>query len=256
MLGDQHLARFSPSVAMSEFIYSVNISLAHRYVYVETPKAGCSTLKSLLIRAELDQDFQFMDDEHVHRRDRSPLLNPRQVGDFAEFMQQSLFKFCFVRDPYSRLLSNYLDKIANPAARRDRMFQQIARQLGIDAETGQVTFSQFVEAVAQQPVEVMDPHWRTQYYQTFQQSFRYDFTGRFETFAADLRLVCDRIGVDFDRWYRREAVHATNASARIDEFYTEELRELVYSKYRIDFEHFGYPAKWRSPSGGPPQRLA
>ncbi len=240
MFSDQDFAPFSPHVPLQEFMYGVNISLAHKYMYVETPKVGCTTIKSLLIRAELDRDFEFSDDEHVHRRFLSPLLNPRQVGEFSSFLQGNVFKFCFVRDPYSRLLSNYLDKIANPNAWRDRMALKISAQLGIAFPD--ITFAQFVDAVVRQPVEEMDTHWRTQYFQTFQETIKYDFVGRFETFKEDLRQVCSKVGIDFDKWYRREAVHATNAKDQLGEFYTSQIRELVYSKFRIDFDHFGYAA--------------
>lgn len=244
MKSDEEFVPFRAQVPLFDFLYSVNISIVHRYIYVETPKVGCSTLKSLLIRAELDDDLKFRDLYAIHDRARSPLLNPRQVGDFSNFIRKDPFKFCFVRNPYSRLLSSYLDIIANPDPRRDKIVQRLANQsrIGSGLRADTFAFSEFVEAVIQQPVELMDAHWRMQYYQTFQESFRYDFIGRFEHFADDVRLVCDKIGIDFTRWYRREAQHATDADNRLDEFYDQRLRDLVHSKFRLDFEHFGYPA--------------
>jgi Sulfotransferase family len=240
MMQDQDLVQFSQNVPVSDFVYAVNISTTHKYMYVETPKVGCTTVKSILIRAEFDRDFEFSDDEHVHRRNLSPLLNPRQVGKFADFIKGDIFKFCFVRNPYTRLLSNYLDKIANPVARREKIALRIASQLDIESDTRPISFPEFVQAVVEQPIELMDSHWRVQYYQTFQGTLRYDFIGRFENFREDLVLVCEKIGIDFDKWYRIEAVHATNAAMRLDQFYDQHLRDLVYSKYRVDFEHFGY----------------
>jgi dermatan 4-sulfotransferase 1 len=241
MISDQDLLKYSPNVPTSDFIYHVNISIAHKYMYVETPKVGCSSVKSLLIRAELEQNFDFGDDQ-VHLREISPLLNPRQVGIFSEFLRKEIFKFCFVRNPYSRLLSSYLNKIALPDSRRYNIARRIDQQLGI-SDARPVTFAEFVGAVTDQTIEAMDPHWRVQYYQTFQDTVRYDFVGRLETFVDDLAFVCRQIGIDFDKWYRREATqYDTNADDRLGNFYTRELKNAVYLKYKMDFDHFGYPA--------------
>jgi hypothetical protein len=209
-------------------------------MYVETPKVGCSTIKSLLIRAELDYDFEFSDLDHIHERNLSPLLNPRQVGNFSEFIKKDMFKFCFVRNPYSRLLSSYLDQVVN--AKHYKISTRGVRELGIGPEGRCITFPEFVEAVMQQSIDRMDAHWRLQYYQTFQDSLSYDFIGRLERFSEDMRFVCGKIGIDFDKWCRGVVAHATNADNRLDEFYDQRLRDLVYSKYRTDFEHFGYLA--------------
>jgi sulfotransferase famil protein len=92
--------------------YGANISLMHKYIYIETAKCGCSTIKLTLQRLELgDVNYKRDDFEEIHVREYSPLLTPRQVGSFRNLLNRpDYIKFCFVRNPYTRLLSAYLDK--------------------------------------------------------------------------------------------------------------------------------------------------
>jgi hypothetical protein len=142
-----------------------------------------------------------------------------------------------VRNPNERLLSVWLDKIVR---NRKEAFPVRAR-LGLPPDDATpISFAQFVSAVEQQSVAEMDAHWRTQYHQTFHPNMPYAFVGRFESFEADFRQVCARIGVDFDEYYVAERSHATGAAARLAAHYTPELRARVARKYALDFETFNY----------------
>ena len=47
--------------------YGVHISLKHKYIFVETPKVACSTIKMTLHRMELeDPEFVREDFEAIH----------------------------------------------------------------------------------------------------------------------------------------------------------------------------------------------
>lgn len=233
--------RYARYVPIETFNYGLNISLKHGYVYVETPKVGCSTIKLTLQRLELqDEDFHHEPLADAHKRQFSPLIGPAQVGDLPKFLSRSdITRFCFVRNPYARLLSCYLDKIAGNASQKG----QILRQLGYDPYSLQIdiSFEQFVSAVEAQPISVMDPHWRIQYYQTFHDTIAYDFVGRFEAFDADLRHIGRRISPDFDRYYKTEDRHRTAAAVNLESYYSDALQRRVYSIYRKDFEAFAYP---------------
>lgn len=232
--------RYSRYIPIENFNYSVNISLKHGYVYVETPKVACSTIKLTLQRLELgDRDFHHEQSADIHKRQFSPLIGPSQVGDLEKFLSRTdLLIFCFVRNPYTRFLSCYLDKIAGNATQK----AQILRQLGYAPSSLQmdISFEQFVSAVEAQPISVMDSHWRVQYYQTFQDTLSFGFVGRFETFDADFRHVGSLISPDFQRYYTTEDRHRTSANVNLARYYSGELQRRVYEIYRQDFEAFGY----------------
>ncbi|MBD0335929.1 MAG: sulfotransferase family 2 domain-containing protein [Cyanobacteria bacterium Co-bin13] len=122
-------SQFSKYVEAELFNLSIHISLKHRYLYVDTPKVGCSTIKLTLQRLELeDEQFARDDFEDIHLRKFSPLLMPIQVGPLDAFLSRSdIFKFCFVRNPYTRVLSCYLDKIAAPHPIKAQILRQLVR---------------------------------------------------------------------------------------------------------------------------------
>ena len=234
----QQAYKYAYQINLNDFEHASYCSLHKKYFYGESPKTGCSTVKKVLIQAELGKRINFAELEYIHYREFNPFLKISQVGDLDEFFQRSdIFKFCFVRNPYTRLLSCYLDKI-----KKDRyQNQQIKIQMGLrpDAEET-VTFPQFVASVMQQSPMHMDPHWRIQYFQTFQKKIDYDFIGRFENFVVDFLFVLQQLDIDPEKYYDAERSHATNAEKNLAQYYTDEIAEQVYHKYQLDFKHFGY----------------
>lgn len=232
------LKNVNKHLRIEDLIYSINISLRNKYIYVETPKVGCSTIKKMLIQGEYGKKINFTDPAYIHLREFSPLLNIKQVDNFSEFVKRGdMFKFCFVRNPYTRILSAYLDRIkSNKPKKRQIIIQNANRYLSGEG----LSFSEFVDAIVEQPIMYMDIHWRVQYYQTFQEGIKYDFIGKFETFKKDLGYAIEKTGIDFQKFYEEVRPHATNAEEYIQKYYVPELAKKIYNKYRIDFEYFGY----------------
>lgn len=221
-----------------DLMHTTHISLHNKYLYVETAKVACSTIKKILINGEYAGKAALVSGEKVHFREFSPLINARQVGNFQVFLNRpDIFKFCFVRNPYARLLSCYLDKIKQ----RKPQSHPLMIQLGYGPFSEKIlSFEEFVNAVIEQPVGVMDGHWRTQYYATFQEGIDYDFIGRFENFEKDLKKAIKQTNIDFDKYYSVQDGHATKASEQLNSYYTPELAEKIYQKFKIDFDYFGY----------------
>ncbi|MBD0269491.1 MAG: sulfotransferase family protein [Cyanobacteria bacterium Co-bin8] len=233
-------SQFSKYVEAELFNLSIHISLKHRYLYVDTPKAGCSTIKLTLQRLELEDEYFTREDfEDIHLRKFSPLLMPIQVGPLDAFLSRTdIFKFCFVRNPYTRILSCYLDKIAAPHPIKAQILRQLGRNY-TDLHTA-VSFAEFISAVEEQPISTMDPHWRLQYYQTFQESIKFDFIGRYENFSEDLQTVGEKLSPNFSKYFFHEQRNSTSSASKVSDFYTPELRERIYRIYELDFDYFGY----------------
>ncbi|MFD6321032.1 sulfotransferase family protein [Methylorubrum thiocyanatum] len=226
----------SPSHEVTVFKYISNISLKYSYMYVETPKAGCSTIKSTLINAELDEYLDFENFEDLHVRQWSPLLDPSRVGPLEKFLDKCRVKFCFVRNPYSRILSCYLNKIAPLEGWRRK---QIIDYYEMHPDAG-ITFKQFVDFVCHQDYPDMDIHWRLQYDLLCARNIDYDFIGKFENLDVDLNNVLSQIGIDAAKYYRKEDRHSTKAESLLDEFYDSEYKDKIYAKFFFDFEAYDY----------------
>jgi hypothetical protein len=69
---------------------------------------------------------------------------------------------------------------------------------------------------------------------------KYDFIGRLENFWDDVRVLEDRISPEFTAFLRPDFRNATDATTEIPNYMTSELREAIYRKFRVDFEHFRY----------------
>ncbi len=241
-MNDVKNEKYTKYISEGNFNYSVNISTQYKYIYVETPKVACSTIKTVLQKMELRDSWVYREDfEDIHRRELSPLLQPSQIGNFENLMQDKNFlKFCFVRNPYHRLLSVYLEKICGNKKQK----KQILSQLGHDSENleKKVTFEEFVRAVVAQEICSMNSHWRVQYYQTMQDAIEYDFVGKLENFDGDFTDVLENVDIqNYEKYLISEKRHASNANEKIKKYYTAELRDLVYAKFQKDFEYFNYP---------------
>lgn len=236
---EKQIEKYTGCVPPATFDYSINISLKYNYLYTETPKVACSTVKSILQKMELkDPDFHREDFEDIHDRQFSPLLKPSQVGDFEKLLNSGIFKFCFSRNPYSRLLSSYLEKICGNKPPKHQILNHLGKTASSIAED--ISFDQFVNVVCELPISDMNPHWRVQYHQTFQQSIDYDFIGKSEAFPSDLHYVLNRLDGNYRRYLTDERRHAKGSGNRLLDFYTPSLAKMVQVKFQKDFEFFGY----------------
>lgn len=227
-------------VPAGTFDYSINISLQHNYIFVETPKVCCSTIKLNLQRLETGLiDFSWPQEMDLHNRDFSPLHKPSQVLDFDFLLSKgSFYLFCFVRNPYTRLLSCYLDKIVGNSPPKIAILKILGKDPGdISAE---ISFQEFVGAVSSQSIQDMNPHWRPQFYQTFQDTLTYDFIGSYENFSSDFNTVINRISPEVIGPTGIETRHRTAADSKVSMYYSRAMVAQVNRIYEADFNYFGY----------------
>jgi len=219
--------------------YLTHVSLRHRAVFLEVPKAGCTVVKTILQYSENGGRAPEGQDS-VHKRATSPLSAPfRDDLDLDDLFgpESDFFTFTFVRNPYSRALSCYLEKIVGK-----RHLSDVRRpKLGIPLDA-EVSFREFLEAVARQKPRGMDIHWAPQATLAAFGKIQHGFVGRFESFGSDLRWVIDRLGLEAPaELVDRPTSHTTNARDRLMEYYEDErCGALVREIYRDDFRRLGY----------------
>jgi len=215
--------------------YLVNFSERYRYMYVETPKVGCSTVKKTLQALELRGTGKEIARD-THDRKLSPLLAPAAaIGSFVSGMtDKDWIRFSFVRNPYTRILSCYLDKFVTAIARP--MFN---RALGFP-EAHMVTFPEFLQAVRRQPYLDMDIHWLPQ--SVILEGMRASsFIGRFERFEQDFTIVLREILRDDEPMeILTRNHHAQGAANLVRDHIGAQEAALIREIYRDDFEKYGY----------------
>ncbi len=250
-LGKKEIEKFYQNMSKREFEYHVHISEQNSYIYFETPKTGSTTIKLALQELEAltsGKAAPSRESAEIHNKNNSLLLSPRNIGaaKFYEMLEDdNVYKFGFVRNPYTRLLSAFLSKMSGHASNQRKMILNV---LGLSGRND-VSFPQFVEAVTKQSIFEMDPHWRPQVSQLFYDLVKYSFVGKFEQLNEDLDKVLNHIVLSnssescsktlFEVGFARKGKN-TSATSKCRDFYDDRLREIVYSVYQKDFQSFGY----------------
>ena len=226
-----------------------HISLVNRYVYIEVPKAGCGTMKATLggvEAARLNQQAVAAVQERPHDASRmTAFVKPFQLPpDLLEevFTSRKFRRFSVVRDPASRLLSAYLEKIRQGLPQATPILEALRISLGDQApqEAAQITLEQFIEVVGAQTSREQDPHWRRQHDQLGLPTIRYDAIIHLEDLDNSWPTIAALSSIPDlrEQFYCR---NSTGASARVDEHYTPQLRQAVAQIYADDYRVFGYP---------------
>jgi len=215
--------------------YLCNIGLKRGFLYVETPKVACSTIKRTLQEIEAGTVDRATG---VHDKAASPLCGAIGSGLTLHeiFRTRRLFRFTFVRNPYTRILSCYLEKILVDANER-RRHQGL---LGCDPQQP-VSFVGFLRAIDRIADRERDVHWRSQSCLIGDLAIEYHLIGRFEALRRDLSYILRALGErESDAAILDVRHHRTDAATRIDEFFGPEEQALVGRIYRADFLRYGY----------------
>lgn len=199
------------------------VDRVRKFIYFRIPKAANSTVMSTLI------DGSATSREAKRALPRASTLSSDDIGALSE----RFFLFTVVRNPYARLASAYLDKVA-----RGNWAEKIRAKLGADSPDD-ITFLEFCRYLESDGI-FDNPHW---YRQCDFVSFgpeQLHFVGRVETLKSDLEKILKRVNRSESVTQRNWAPHATGATSKLGELYCEESVRIVRDLYAADFSAFGY----------------
>jgi hypothetical protein len=226
---------FQPGPLGGSLVASRNLP----YIYVNNPKCGCSTVRRTLWAAEHALGLVGAPGHPHELQAQLPFDSGTQCWDRDE----PQFVFTFVRNPYARVLSAYLDKAVG--FRDPNVWVHFAARHGL-GQDDEPSFGEFLNLIAAESPERMDPHWRPQTYATGIGVVPYDFVGALETFEEDLRFVIRRV---FGHQMPIDAFmgHKTGAAQQIAKYYGRAEKALVQRIYEIDFAELGYGTRLDHP---------
>jgi hypothetical protein len=184
--------------------YDVTISVPSAFIWYRIPKVA-----SRAILAALEDSGVELTAEHPYK-----VVVPRRLTD-------TFFKFAFTRDPFSRLVSCWQNKVV--AGNKFALAPELHERLQ--------EFSAFVDYVERLDIDTCDPHIRSQ--SALIDLDRVDFIGRLENLNADFRHVCEQIGitpVELSRLNASEQ-HSFNDSPalrrRVEAIYRDDMNRLT-----------------------------
>ena len=178
-----------------KYLYQSDNNL--QYIYYITPKCATRTFFSLFNYKGVDYKEALSD-------------------------RDDYFSWSFVRNPWGRLVSTYINKILNK------------HDGGIGYNWSQSkSFKDFILKIEKTDIADSDRHIRS-LYTFFPRDI--DYVGKFENLQQDFDIICDKIGIP-----HKELPHKNKTNHKhYTEYYDEETKQIVAEKYAKDIEYFGY----------------
>src|SRR5262249_4034500 len=230
------------------------LSPTYKYLYIDTPKAACTTLKRLIAGVENLSDVDFAESLALDSKlamlvhDRSHFRLPSLSNVPSELAEESLssdqyFRFCFVRNPYSRLFSAWQSKILLREPFFLVNFKNMPSEFSRAESWSAIreSFGRFVAYIRKSEYpDFLDAHWQPQHELIFLSKIKYSLIGRTESLTQDVQQFLTHLKshcVPANRLILQDS----NVGALRDWqwFYNAKTAELVQSMYAEDFRLFG-----------------
>ncbi|KAK6165984.1 hypothetical protein SNE40_022782 [Patella caerulea] len=180
--------------------YNFYSSSKHGLSYCLSPKVGCTHWINI---------FRFLANATMGVLYKSPFDIPRMVThyggkgkmEYSEKLDKTVdsnFKFMFVREPYARLWSAYLDKLFLPDFWRSQggVIQRFFKKRTDSCAKG-ITFEEFLEYIVSVPPSQLNSHWTPFRYICDPCDFHPDFIGNMETFKQDNKYILENFGLSW-----------------------------------------------------------
>jgi cephalosporin hydroxylase len=212
-----------------------------RFLYLANAKAGSSTMKAFLLNG-LATRRETPGSSWVH----GPANWSRDYD--SALADPDLFTFTVVRNPFTRILSAYLDKIGRPGILRNQFNAQ--NGFGYDDEVG---FEQFLKILAEDTA-ILDQHYRPQVENTYAASLDLDMVLTLEHLRPNIAALAQRTGLEAS--LPDKSAHSTDASRKIKTYFSDEAIALTRQIYAADFDLFGYSPEIDNISEAAPEPFA
>ncbi|QNJ27885.1 sulfotransferase family 2 domain-containing protein [Synechococcus sp. A15-24] len=196
----------------------------HKITFISNPKVACSTIKNSMLGGF---------DGNVHSEAEKRFgLPPNLDHDF----------FCITRNPFSRALSCFKNKIGpnkeiNPSA----VWHPFCKRFGFEKDK-QPTFCDFLRALLNDPnPETMDMHYRCQHFNLHHSDITPRYTARIEHFN-DLAHYLRSHNI----WIKEKNAHKTGALISYINDINKQEEKLIRRFYMQDFIIYGYDEKLKT----------
>jgi hypothetical protein len=154
----------------------------------------------------------------------------QRLASRAELTRVRRFRFAFVRDPWRRLLSCYVDQIVGKNRNKLLWYALHASGLGFASS---MSFDRFVRLIAELPDNRSNAHTASQFnLLSYNGKLIVDFAGHMDRIKEDWAKLQKQFGFC-------DLPHRHSTGANPSEYYTDELTELVAKRYACDIEAFG-----------------
>ncbi len=244
----RRMGRGGGALPLEEINRRIAIDDVRKLVYFRIPKAANSAVIWLLWQGVSEEgcsgERETVEQEAINRAKRSfrrpSTLTEREVSQVLG----QYWKFCFVRNPFTRTLSAYLHQYQK-VEKNPRRYRRYRHHMQ--------TFEDFCAFLASGG-HAANPHWARQIDFVLVGVPQLDFVGKVERLDEDLETLGERLMPEQRPSLQasRDGVgqsHATGADQLLASYYDERTRRLVAETFADDFAAFGYdPTDLPAPS--------
>lgn len=197
---------------VKEILYNVTVSEKYNYIFFEVAKSGSRTVVKYLRKYG----------EVTFEKDRISLerLKKKLKKTYEEY-----YKFSIVRNPFSRLVSCYVNKVVKY---KD---PNLKRWLSTCKDKN---FEFFVGFVSQHNINKCNRHIRSSDSLVPQDV---NYVGKLENFDRDFKYIIEKIGIEYNKVITRNKSIYTQPWKK---YYTPQIKEKVEIIYKEDIKRFGY----------------
>ena len=226
-----------------------------KMMYCFAPKVGTTSWKRLFLAIYGYPEFMHNRSVGTHYKADEVFLKLSTISRDKAKMALSAYKsFFFVRNPYTRLLSVFRDKLELPPDKDTYSFQSSVKKwirkyepdLAKMYPSNRISFEEFVTFYTGLKAR-KNEHWEDMYELCHPCTLSYDFIGTYETLETDKKILIDQMQSEIrlpDGDLMRRTTHSSNNTVLMN-YYSRlsdhQLEELSHSPgLTRDCKLFGY----------------
>jgi len=230
-----HFLRFLLKIIRTK-IFNYSIESPHYFVvkskkliYVVNSKVACSSIKRALMESDLSEELVFENYSDIHTASWKLGYIKNKIGK----NEAGYYIFTFVRNPFKRIVSLYVNKFEDREKIVETGFFQYQRYMG-GIINQNISFGSFVKIISNIPDKFSERHFISQSF-FIERINKPLFIGKLENLNKDFGYVCNKVGIE-------KKLSKSNKSFNYDyrDYYNIEILDMVYHRYKNDVIGFGY----------------
>lgn len=200
----------------------------NKVLFFNNPKVACTSLMvSMFNCSDIPDDDNYLVQRYIIGTPNNIKQLPTNLNNY--------YKFGFVRNPFSRLVSFYKNRYENNILKPHKMEPNIPGYIKKVNSFEDLTFK-----ILQMPDFILDPHFALQHPIFYKNNkCLVDFIGKFENIENDYKQIQEKYN-----YLPLPKYNQTLKNENWKDFYTIKAIENVYKKYKKDIKLFGYEKEY------------